>query len=176
MSIVLGVLAALCGGCGLAALYFGYDLGGTERGVAYTVSGTIAASAGAIMIGITVLSIRLKQLSRLLGREPGLAREAAVAPVPPPLSGSSLPAAPDQRPGLPGEIGIAAVAAAATTLVPAKAGQDEADKDEPEREKSGPQDAVAVPASPEPGAAPFEPPPLPEVGRASCRERVYACV
>ncbi len=159
MSIVLGVLAALCGVCGLAALYFGYDLGGTERGVAYTVSGTIAASAGAIMIGLTVLSVRLKQLSRLLGREigseTGLAREAA--PVPP-LRGSSLPAARDQRPGLPGEIGIAAVAAAATTLLPEKAGQDA-----PGREKSAQHDAGAVPAAPEPSAAPFALRPLPEV-------------
>jgi hypothetical protein len=161
MSIVLGVLAALCTVCGLAALYFGYDLGGTERGVAYTVSGTIATSAGAVMVGITVLAVRLSQLARLLGAVPGLARRVADEPAVP-LSGSTLPPARDQRPGLPGtvlpgEIGIAAVAAAATALGPGEAMQGRAESDETGREAA----VAATPAPPDVGV--FAPRALPEI-------------
>jgi hypothetical protein len=162
MSIVLGVLAALCGVCGLAALYFGYDLGGTERGVAYTVSGTIAASVGAVMIGLTVLSVRLKQLARLLGNAQGVSHPAESEPLPVPLSGSSLPPARDQRPSLPGsiapgEIGIAAVAAAATALVPEEAKPSRAAPEKPEPAEK------EAPTSPQPSAGLFEPRPLPEI-------------
>jgi hypothetical protein len=175
MSIVLGLLAALCGLSGFVALYFGYDLGGTERGVAYTVSGTIAVTAGAIMIGLSVLAVRLKQAVELLERAASVARPAVVEPALPPLSGSTLPQDRDQRPGvldrdlpgaaLPAAIGAAAVAA--VTAAPAdedKVAQEEAKKEPGQAEPAPEIEDDKPPSAPDTVMA--EPRPMPEIDLA----------
>lgn len=104
MSAVLGILACLFSLAGLASLYSGYDLGGTERGIAYTVSGTVALAAGALLFGLMCLSLHLSRIARLLALPAGQGSRPA------PASGA-LP--PHLEAAVPAAVGAAVAAAAA---------------------------------------------------------------
>lgn len=102
MFLALLGLAMMVGG--LAAIYSGSLFVGIERGWTMVVSGTVAFSAGAILLGLAAALRRLKRIERATKR----------------LAGAFAPPADSARPGLiPSELGsVAASAPAAAPSAP----------------------------------------------------------
>ncbi len=124
MAIVVFLLGLCFAAMGAISLFFGYDLGGTERGVAYTISGSVALSAAGLLFGIATVTARLSALVKLL-RERGEELLPVALPgmaSPPPYVEPSRPVVPVQRPEAPPPASQPATPAAMPSLAPALAG------------------------------------------------------
>ena len=74
--------AMIIGGC--AAVIQGFPYVRLESGLAMVIAGSVAASSGAVLLGLGVLALGFRRVERAFGQTPALrARETAgAAPVP----------------------------------------------------------------------------------------------
>jgi hypothetical protein len=104
MVIALYVVAFAMIAAGAASIYDGYDIIVMEKGSAKVISGTIAVSAGFVLIGITAALAQLKRVGAAFAK---LGEQTASAGGTPPASpaassGAALDGAPGAPPSEPG--------------------------------------------------------------------------
>ncbi|MEE7486679.1 hypothetical protein MOF7_16670, partial [Methylobacterium oryzae] len=72
--------AMIIGGC--AAVIQGFPYVRLESGLAMVIAGSVAASSGAVLLGLGVVALGFRRLERAMGRVPAVGeRPAAPAPV-----------------------------------------------------------------------------------------------
>ena len=100
MAYVVFLLGLMLGGCGGYVLYLGFDDLTTERGLALTMSGTVAFSVGVAVLAIGFGILKLGSIGRKLDHLMRVASGAvgSAAMIPAPLAGEPFIAAEDATP------------------------------------------------------------------------------
>ena len=100
MAYVVFLLGLMLGGCGGYVLYLGFDDLTTERGLALTMSGTVAFSVGVAVLAIGFGILKLGSIGRKLDHLMRMASGAvgSAAMIPAPMAGEPFIAAEDATP------------------------------------------------------------------------------
>jgi hypothetical protein len=81
--------AMIIGGC--AAVIQGFPYVRLESGLAMVIAGSVAASSGAVLLGLGVLALGFRRVERAIGQSPARRETAGAAPVPAEESRTRLP-------------------------------------------------------------------------------------